>query len=201
MSELCGKYHVMILSDEIHSDVIYPGRKHIPLSAVSEEAAQNSVTFMAASKTFNVPGLNTAAYYSGNPALLAAMEKESAANKGYRENIFGTIAFCVSFEQCDYYADELCEYLASNLRCVLGALESVSGISAVCPEGTYLLWIDCRALGQPQPALVKRFVEEAKVGLQSGAEFGPEGEGFMRMNIAVPRATLEEALRRIKGVF
>ena len=172
MSEICHKYNVVILSDEIHSDIVYSGQKHIPFSSVSPQAAENSVTFMAASKTFNVPGLNTAAYYSQNQTLLAAMEKENAANKGYRENIFGTLALCVSFEQCDYYVDELCEYLSANIKQATDVLESIPGINVVSPEGTYLLWMDCRELKLSQEDLVKKFVEQAKVGLQSGTDFG-----------------------------
>jgi len=201
MSEICRKNGVVVLSDEIHSDIVFPGHRHIPLSAVSDAAAQNSVTFVAASKTFNVPGLNTAAYYSQNPSLLSSMEEQRAANKGYRENIFGTIALCVSYEKCDYYADELCEYLARNLRYASGALKDIPGIQIIPPEGTYLLWLDCRKLGLSQREMVNKFVKTAKVGLQSGTDFGPEGEGFMRMNIAVPMCTLEEAVRRIKTVF
>ncbi|WP_130870581.1 MalY/PatB family protein [Intestinimonas massiliensis (ex Afouda et al. 2020)] len=201
MGEICRKYGVVVLADEIHSDIIYPGQKHIPFSAVSQWAAQNSVTFLAASKTFNVPGLNTAAYYCQNPVLREGMERERAACKGYRENIFGTLALCVSFEQCEYYVEELCEYLWGNLQYASEILRDIPGIKPVSPEGTYLLWLDCRELGLAQAQLVKKFVNQAGVGLQSGTDFGPEGEGFMRMNFAVPRATLETALKRIKNVF
>lgn len=201
MAEICRANRVVVLSDEIHSDIVCSGQKHIPFSAVSEAAAENSVTFMAASKTFNVPGLNTAVFYSRNEELFGAMVKQNMANKGYRENIFGTLAFCVCFNECEYYVDELCEYLAENIAVTKAALEKLEGIRVVDPEGTYLLWLDCRGLGLSHSELVDRFVKKAKVGLESGTDFGPEGEGFMRMNIAVPRATLEEALRRICAAF
>ena len=105
------------------------------------------------------------------------------------------------FNECEYYVDELCEYLAENIAVTKAALEKLEGIRVVDPEGTYLLWLDCRGLGLSHSELVDRFVKKAKVGLESGTDFGPEGEGFMRMNIAVPRATLEEALRRICAAF
>lgn len=201
MSEICSRNNVVVLSDEIHGDIIYPGHRHIPLPLVSESAAQNSVTFLAASKTFNVPGLNTAAYYAKNPALLAAMGSKIAENKGYRENIFGTLALCESFEKCGYYADELCEYLTDNLRLAAETFRRIPGMKLISPEGTYLLWIDCRALELTQEALVSSFVSGARVGIQSGTDFGEEGEGFVRMNIACPKSTLSEALSRITAHF
>ena len=197
---LCDKYSLVVLSDEIHSDIVFPGNKHIPFASVSEVADNRSVTFISASKTFNVPGLNTAAFYTNNPVLLSGMRNECEAIKGYRENIFGTLALCTCFSKCDYYVDELCEYLVENRNYLATQLNNTR-IHAIIPEGTYLVWLDCRDLQLPHEDLVKRFVDVAKLGLENGMDFGPEGEGFMRMNIAVPMRTLKEAVRRIRQIL
>jgi cystathionine beta-lyase len=197
LGNLCLKYNVKILADEIHQDLVYSGHKHIPFASISEEFAQNTVSFMNPSKTFNVPGFRTAAFIASNPVLKNAVHDIVVNNKAIGENICGTIAFYTAYEQCAYYADQMAEYVEKNRDLVEETLKDVKGINVIHAEGTYLLWLDCRGLGMSQAELDKFFVETVKLGFNSGKGFGPEGEGFLRMNVACPRATVEEALKRI----
>lgn len=197
LGEICLKHHVIVLADEIHQDVVYPGHTHIPFAGISKEFEQNSVSFMNPSKTFNVPGFRTAAFIAANPVLKNAVHDVVVNNKAIGENICGTLAFCVCYEQCDYYADQLVQYLDKNRQLAEDALADVEGIHMIHPEGTYFAWLDCRELGRNQAELNNYFVKELKLGFNSGATFGPDGDRFLRMNMACPMATMEDALGRI----
>lgn len=194
---ICLKNHVTILADEIHQDLVYQGHRHIPFASISEEFQQNTVAFMNPSKTFNVPGFRTAAFIAANPVLKNAVHDVVVNNKAIGENIAGTIAFCTAYEECAYYADQMIVYLEKNRDLVEETLKDVKGIHVIHAEGTYFLWLDCRGLGMDQAELDKFFVETVKLGFNSGKSFGPEGEAFLRMNIACPKETVEEALNRI----
>lgn len=197
LGQLCLKYHVTVLADEIHQDIVFNEHKHIPFASISKEFEQNTVAFMNPSKTFNVPGFRTAAFITANSVLKNGVHDIIVNNKAIGENICGTIAFYTAYESCAYYADQMVEYLDKNCRLVEETMKGVKGIKVVSSEGTYFQWLDCRGLGMTQAELDRFFVETVKLGLNSGKSFGPEGEGFLRMNIACPRATLEEALKRI----
>ena len=198
IGELCLKHNVIVLVDEIHCDLVYKGYKHIPFASICEEFAQNSVTFVNASKTFNTAGFRTAGFICLNPAMKAAVHEAVLDNKGIGENLGGTVATIAAYTQCAYYADQMMEYIEGNLDLVCQELEKTNGkVKLIRPEGTYLLWLDCRGLGLSQPELVDFFVNTVKVGFNSGTGFGPEGAGFMRMNIATQREVVVEALRRI----
>ena len=125
------------------------------------------------------------------------MHEELVNSKIFGENIAGLEALCVAYESCGYYADQLMEYMEGNRKLVWERLDQIPGISCVENEGTYLLFLDCRELGMSQQELDRFMVEKAKLGLNSGTSFGPEGEGFVRMNIACPRAALQKALDQL----
>lgn len=197
LGEICLKYHVTVLADEIHQDMVYQGHTHIPFASISKEFEQNTVAFMNPSKTFNVPGFRTAAFIAANPVLKNAVHDIVVNNKAIGENICGTIAFCTAYEQCGYYADQIAAYVEKNRDLVEESLKDVKGINVIHAEGTYLLWLDCREMGMSQKELDDFFVNSVKLGLNSGKSFGPEGEGFLRLNAACPRSTVEEAMRRI----
>lgn len=197
MGELCKKYHVIVLADEIHGDIVYSGHQHIPFGSISREFEQISISFVNPSKTFNLPGFRTAAFIAANPVLKNAVHDVVVNNKAVGENICGTLAFCTAYEECGYYADQLVEYLAGNRQLLEDTLRNIEGIDCIHADGTYLMWLDCRKLSMSQKELDTFFVEKVKLGLNSGRSFGPEGEGFLRMNIACPRATLEKALEQL----
>ncbi len=199
LGRICMKHHVTVLSDEIHQDLVYSGCRHIPFASVSEEFSQNSITFINPSKTFNVPGLRTGALIAPNPVLKNAVHDVLVNNKAFGENIFGTTAFCTAYEQCAYYADQMIGYVEKNRDLVEKTLNDLEEIRVIHAEGTYLLWLDCRKLSMTQPHLDRFFEKELGLGFNSGTSFGPEGEGFLRMNIACPRSTVREALRRMSN--
>ena len=198
LGELCLKYHVIVLADEIHGDIVYSVHQHIPFASISKEFEQNTVSFMNPSKTFNLAGLRTAAFIAANPVLKNAVHDVVVNNKAIGENICGTLAFCTAYEECAYYADQIVPYLEANRDLVEETLKDVDGIEVIHAEGTYLLWLDCRKLNMSQEELDKFFLETVKLYLNSGKTFGPEGESFLRMNIACPHSTVKEALERIK---
>lgn len=197
LGELCLKHNVTVLSDEIHCDLVYKGYRHIPFASISEEFARHSITFVNASKTFNTAGFRTAGFICLNPQMKAAVHEAVLDNKGIGENLGGTVATIAAYTKCGYYADQMMEYLEGNLDVVCRELEKTDKVKLIRPEGTYLLWLDCRGLGLAQPQLVDFFVKEAKLGFNTGTSFGPEGAGFMRMNTATCRANVEEAMRRL----
>ena len=197
IGELCLKHHVTVLSDEIHEDIVYKGYKHTPFASISPEFAQNSVTFVNASKTFNVAGFRSAGFICLNPAMKSLIHEAVLDNKGIGENLCGTQATIAAYTQCDYYADQLVPYLEKNLDLLCETIAKTDKISLIRPEGTYLIWLDCRKMGLTQPELVKFFEEKAKLGLNNGATFGTEGVGHMRINIATTHANMEEAMRRL----
>ena len=152
------------------------------------------------SKTFNIAGFRTGAAIIPNKQLRDNIQIMIEDNKNYGRTIFGMLTFITAYEKCEYYADELMEYLEGNKDYIVGFLkERIPKIKLAQPEATYLMWLDCRELGMSQEDLKKFFFEKAKLGLNDGATFGQEGIGFMRMNLACPKAALEEALNRLEA--
>ena len=185
IGELCLKYNVIVVSDEIHCDLTYKRYKHIPFASISEEFAQNCMVLINPSKTFNIAGFRTGA------AIIP--------NKNYGRTIFGMLSFITAYTECDDYADELMEYLEINKDYVVNFIqEKIPRIKLAEPEATYLLWLDCRGLNMSQEELKKFFFEKAKLGLNDGSTFGVEGTGFMRMNIACPKSTVIEAMNQLE---
>lgn len=197
IGDLCIRHHVYVLVDEIHCDLVYSGHRHIPFGSISEEFANNSITFVSTSKTFNTAGFRTAGFICTNPLLKSAVHEAVLNNKGIGENLGGTVSTIAAYTKCEYYVDQLMAYLEGNLNIVCRALTHTDKIRMIRPEGTYLLWLDCRELHMTQPQLICFFVDTVGLGLNSGTTFGSEGEGFMRMNIATQRCHVEEAMRRL----
>lgn len=201
MGEICMENGVTIISDEIHSDLVYPKYRHTTFAGISKEFAQNCVTLINPSKTFNIPGMRTAALIAEDQEKKEKVYQQMVKTKAFGETVFGVVAFCAAYEKCAYYADQEVAYMEGNLDAAREMLAPLKTIDLIEPEGTYLLWLDCRKAGLSQEALVKRFVEEAKVGIQSGTNFGINGAGFVRLNAAVPRSVLVQALQRIVDHF
>lgn len=197
--ELCLKYDVLLVSDEIHSDLIYPSYRHIAIASLSEDLAQHSVTCISPSKTFNVPGLMLSATIIPNDKLrrkFRTLIDQFAMNS---INIFGIVAAQAAYSYGHEWLTELIDYLKGNLEYLKSFIsDHIPQIEIVEPQGTYLVWLNFKKLGMDSKQLNNFLINKARIGLNNGAEFGPGGEGFMRMNIACPRSTLVEGLNRLK---
>lgn len=198
LGQLQVKYGVTILSDEIWSDLVFKGYKHIPLASVSPEIASRTLTFMAPSKTFNVAGL-----YFSNVIISDVILREKFENQFQRMamehlNIFGIVAAEAAYTEGLEWLEELLAYLEENAQYVIEELAKIAPqIKVIKPEGTFVLWLDCRELGIPAEELNQFFVKKAGIAFNDGVTFGPVGEGFQRMNIGCPRCLITEALDRI----
>ncbi|TMN21246.1 MalY/PatB family protein [Lentibacillus cibarius] len=198
MARLCLKHDVLILSDEIHADLIYPGERHIPIASLSDEIAAQTITFMSPSKTFNLAGLQASYIITSDKQKRDLLDKQLTNQGHHMINTMGNIAIEASYQHGEKWLDELRDVLAGNKAYVIQKLEGETNkLKVTKSEGTYLLWIDCSALGLDSEGLKEFMSKTAGVGLNAGAGYGEEGEMFMRMNIACPRATLQEGVQRI----
>jgi cystathionine beta-lyase len=198
MAEICLKREVVICSDEIHCDLIFPGYRHIPIASLDPEIAQNTITLVAPSKTFNTAGLECSVAIIQNPILRERYKKASKGLVG-GVNLLGSLAGLVAYRDGDEWLQQLLVYLEANRDFLYDYVQrEFPGISMTKPEGTYLAWLDCRqALIQGNPH--EFFLREARVALNDGVDFGRGGEGFVRLNFGCSRLTLTEALERMKN--
>lgn len=199
IGEICLKYDVTVVSDEIHSDFVFSGHRHTVFADVSPELADIAITCTSPMKTFNLAGLQTANIFISNTKLRSVFLKEYR-KAGYELlNISGLAATKVAYTSGQGWKDELITYLAGNIAYLQKSLVETGGaINLIQPEGTYLMWIDCRELGLSDSELSSFFTQKAKLKLHKGTTFGKGGSGFMRMNIACPRKTLEQAISNLK---
>ncbi len=200
--EICIKNNVLVVSDEIHGDLILEGYVFIPFAGISEDFAQKSIICTAPSKTFNLAGLKTSNVIIANEQLRARFKKtvERIGLRGV--GAFGVVALEAAYNDGEEWLAQVLVYIMGNLRYLEKYIaEHLPQIKVVPLEGTYLVWLDCRSLGLGKLELEKAMLKEAKVYLDEGYIFGVEGEGFERINIACPRSVLVEALERIRNVM
>lgn len=199
IGELCKKYQVFVISDEIHCDFVLPGHRHQVFAALSPEYQEMTITCTAPSKTFNLAGLQVSNIFIANPSYRKQFVK-AISQTGYEEiNVMGLVACQAAYEEGEPWLLALKEYLEGNRTFIREYLAKyLPMIHLIEPEGTYLLWLDFRELGLTEEALESLIVEKARLWLDRGAMFGKEGEGFERINIACPRTTLEQALSQLK---
>ena len=198
MGEICVRYKVIVISDEIHSDIVFPGHKHLVFAGLSKEFEQMTISCTSPSKTFNLAGLQVANIFIANKTLKKKFDK-AVAITGYSQlNLFGLVASQAAYEGGHEWLKELNEYLRSNLDFIRVFLQKrLPPVRLIEPEGTYLVWLDCRALSLNDEEREDLIVRKAGLWLDSGRMFGKCGEGFERINIACPRQTLETAVHRI----
>jgi len=195
--EICQCYGITVISDEIHADLVYPGFQHTPLDRLSGGAV-NIVTAVAPSKTFNIPGLGLSALIVPDKTDREAMGKAFDMLHVSAANPFSIVAFEAAYREGALWLGELLGYLAVTRGFVRTYLQQhLPRIKLIEPEGTYLLWLDCREMKLSDKQLRQFFVQDAGVGLSPGILFGAEGSGFMRMNIGAPRKVIAEALQKI----
>jgi cystathionine beta-lyase len=197
LAEICLRHEVVICSDEIHCDLLYSGQRHTPIAALAPEVAQATITLMAPSKTFNIAGLQCSFAVIQNSELRQAFG-QTCAGLAYEANLLGYAAALAAYTEGQPWLNQVLAYLEANrdfLRTYVAA--HLPGIEMIVPEGTFLAWLDCRKAGI-SGAPGEFFLRQARVALNEGSTFGPGGEGFVRLNLACPRAILVEALERMR---
>ena len=200
MMELCLKHHVLVVSDEIHSDLIFHGKKHIPTATLSPEIAANVITGISGTKTFNLAGLQASTVVFPNAHKKEVFDKFWMNMDIHRNNAFSLTAMEAAFNQGEEWLDQLLPYLSANFDYVVDYCEKrIPKIKTYAPDATYLMWLDCRELGMGNEALHDFMIRKAKLGLNDGCSFGRSLNGFMRLNAACPRATLEQAMRQLEA--
>ncbi len=199
LGDICLRYGITVISDEIHSDLILWDNTHIPFAAVSEELRKITITCIAASKTFNLAGLQSSIAVFPNTEIKNKFDAAWARLHVECNNCLSLAGTQAAFEHGEEWLEQLLEYIEGNVTLVLEYFKSnIPEIKPICPEGTYLIWLDCRLLEMNGGELTSFFVHEAGVAMSAGTYFGKNGEGYMRMNVACPRAMLEKALEQIK---
>lgn len=198
LQDLILKYEVTILSDEIWSDLIFHSHKHTPIASLSPEMANRSLTFMAPSKTFNLAGFYLSNVIIPNPELKEKFSGWTQKIALEHLNFFGLVACEAAYREGDEWLDLLLTYLEENAEYVTSELAKITPkIKVIKPQGTFVLWLDCRELGVAPDKLNQFFVSQAGLAFNDGLLFGPVGNGFQRMNIGCPRAMIDEALKRL----
>lgn len=198
LGEICLHHNILVVSDEIHFDLLYRGVTHTPFAAILDEFAQNSITCTAPSKTFNLAGLQVSNVIIPNNELRERFTKMLENNFISMTGTFGVTALESAYRYGDEWLEQLMDYLKGNLDFLTSYIGTkIPEIKVIQPEATYLVWLDCRRLGMDEKSLEQFMLKEAKVAFNSGYAFGKGGEGFVRMNIACPRVILEEGLNRL----
>lgn len=197
---LAERYQMTIISDEIHADLIYPGETHLPLADLSDSV--NVLTTVVPSKTFNIPGLALSALVVPDKADRRAIKQVFDSWHVSAANPFSISAFEAAYNYGEAWLDALMQYLQQSRDEAAQFIdEALPDIKLIQPQGTYLLWLDCRQMGLDNPTLRQFFIEQAGVGMNPGYVFGDNGSGFMRLNIGTPRARVEQALQKIAEVM
>lgn len=199
MGEIARRHDAVMISDDIHCELVLGGHKHVPFATLSPEFARASVTCYAPSKTFNIAGMHCSVTIIPDEDLRKRFNEARAGMMG-SPDLFALYAMEAAFKHGDEWLEQVMAYIERNLDYMLGYFqERIPRILPTRPEGTYLVWLDCRGLGMNAESLRRFFSEKARVGLNDGAAFGPGGEGFARLNIACARSVLEEGLGRIEA--
>ena len=200
MAELCMKHHVVMFSDEIHSDLIFHGKKHTPTATLSPEIARYVVTGISGTKTFNLAGLQASTVVFPNRHMKEVFDQYWMRMDIHRNNAFSLIAMEAAFNQGEEWLEQLLPYLSANFDYVVDyCAKHIPKIKTYAPDATYLMWLDCRELGMTNEELHDFMIQKAKLGLNDGCSFGRSLNGYMRLNAACPRATLEKAMRQLEA--
>ena len=199
VADICQKNGTLVVSDEIHADLTLPRYKHHSFSSVSEAARMNSITFMAPSKAFNMPGLSSSYSLIFNPEIRERFNIFMEASELSMGNMFAYSACAAAYEQGEDWLNQMLAYVQDNIDFTEQFLKDyIPAISMLKPQASYLIFLDCRKMGLSQEELVNLFVDKAYLALNDGTMFGKEGKGFMRLNVGCPRSVLEKALQQLK---
>lgn len=199
LGDICYKHHVIVVSDEIHADFVFSGKHHV-FANIKEEYKEISIVATSPSKTFNIAGLQISNIFIPNPELKSKFQKQMDASGYSQLNVMGLVAAKAAYEHGEEWYEAMHDYVGENIAYTKQFLEEkIPGIRVVENEGTYLLWLDFRALKLSERELDELIIKKAKLWLDSGRMFGTAGKGFQRINVACPRKTLTEALTRLES--
>ena len=199
MFEICHANNVLMVSDEIHSDLVFHGKKHIPTAMISETAKDHVISCISGTKTFNLAGLQASTNVFPNLEMKAAFDKFWMNLDIHRNNAFSSVAMEAAFNEGEEWLEQLLPYLSENFEFIRDYCEKhIPKIKPNVPDATYLVWLDCRELGMNNERLRKFMIEDAKLGLNEGYTFGRSLSGFMRLNAACPRCVLEKAMKQLE---
>lgn len=202
VAKICVENNVLLISDEIHSDLMLFGHKHTPAAIGNPCWENNTILCYAPTKTFNIAGLRGSCAVIPNSSIRERFSHQLLCNSSVQECLFSLPAYVIAYTQCDDYLEQLLPYLEGNITFLNSFLRSyMPRIRLVQPEATFLTWLDCSALGFEKASLYDFFVNRALVGISKGESFGAEGEQFVRLNIGCPRATLQKALHQLRNAY
>ncbi len=200
--QICIENDVLIVSDEIHSDLVFHGKKHIPTATLSPEIAAHVITCISGTKTFNMAGMQASATIFPNQELKAKFDQFWFSLDIHRNNAFSSVAMEVAFNEGEEWLEQLLEYLSDNFEFIARfCRENIPQIKPNIPDATYLVWLDCRGLGMSNEELRAFMIEKAGLGLNEGWAFGRSLSGYMRLNAACSRKVLEKALNQLKAAL
>jgi len=199
MGEICARHGILVVADEIHQDLIMnPALKHVPFASLGDDFAQNSITCTAPSKTFNLPGLQSANLFIPNRRLREEFSRQYDRNMFPLVNVMGMVAAEAAYTHGEPWLEELRTYVRANHAHFAGSINGLNGGLRVLPaDALYLAWMDCRDLGMDAEALNRFMLTKARLWFDKGQKFGAEGHGYMRVNLGCPRATVDEAIARL----
>ena len=198
LADFCYEHHLLVISDEIHCDMAIFGHKHIPFATVSDKARENSITFQAPTKTFNIAGIISSYAIIPNSDIRKKFYGWINANELDEANIFAPIATIAAFTKGEEWRKSMLAYIEDNIRFVEDyCKENIPQIHPLRPQASFLVWLNCRELNLDHKDLLDLFIDKAHLALNDGEMFGQGGEGFMRMNIAAPRSILKQALEQL----
>ena len=200
MAELCIANGTILVSDEIHADLIFNGKRHTPTASLSEEIKNNIITCVSATKTFNLAGLQASTTIFPNAEMKAKFDAFWQGMDVHRNNSFSSVAMEAAYREGEEWLEQLLEYLSGNFDYICDYLkENIPQIKTYRPDATYLMWLDCRDLGLSNEELRDFFIHKAGLGLNEGWAFGRSLSGYMRLNVACPRCVLEKAMAQLKA--
>lgn len=199
MAEICMENQVLLVSDEIHSDLIFHGKKHTPTATLSEKIGKSIITCVSVTKTFNLAGLQASTTIFPNLEMKQKFDRFWMNLDIHRNNAFSSVAMEAAYREGEEWLDQLLEYLDGNFRLIKDYCEQyIPKIKPNLPDATYLVWLDCRRLGLDNESLRSFMIEKAKLGLNEGYTFGRSLSGYMRLNAACPRSVLRKALEQLR---
>jgi cystathionine beta-lyase len=198
LGELCLEHNVIVVSDEIHSDLVFSGSRHTPFASISEEFAQNSVTCIAPTKTFNLAGLQSAISIIPNRTLKKQFDNVQQRQGFFTLNTFAVIGTEAAYRHGEQWLNRLLKYIEENVEFTCSFIEKhLPKLKVMKPEATYLVWMDCRKLQKSDLELKQLLLQKGRIAVEPGNKFGEDGSGFIRLNVACTREILQEALKRL----